>query len=233
MNVIITGAGQGIGKSLATRFAREKRINLYLISRSVEKLARVSDECNTINPDAKVTVLPFDIDRALIENLPDELNIKHVDILINNAGLLIKKDFSKITTDEMMDMITTNFLAPASLINKLLDRMGGELPTHVVNIGSMAGFQGSKKFYGLSIYSAAKAAIGSLTECLAEEYTGKNIYFNCLAIGSVQTEMLASAFPGIKAPVKPEQMADFIADFALNGFRFMNGKVLPVALTTP
>jgi 3-oxoacyl-[acyl-carrier protein] reductase len=104
---------------------------------------------------------------------------------------------------------------------------------HVINIGSMGGFQGSAKFPGLSFYSSSKAAIASLTECLAEEYKNENIAFNCLALGAVQTEMLSEAFPRIKAPLSSEEMAKFIADFAATGHRYFNGKVLPVATSTP
>jgi hypothetical protein len=59
------------------------------------------------------------------------------------------------------------------------------------------------------------------------------ISINCLALGSVQTEMLEEAFPGYKAPVLASEMGKFIGDFALNGNRFFNGKIIPVALTTP
>jgi NAD(P)-dependent dehydrogenase (short-subunit alcohol dehydrogenase family) len=97
----------------------------------------------------------------------------------------------------------------------------------------MGGFQGSVKFPGLSLYSASKGALAILTECLAEEYKEKGPKFNCLAIGSAQTEMLEEAFPGYQAPLSAGEMAGFIADFALNGHRFFNGKVLPVAVTTP
>ena len=64
----------------------------------------------------------------------------------------------------------------------------------------MAGFQGASKFSGLSYYSASKAALGSLTECLAEELKEEGFKVNALAIGSVQTEMLAQAFPGSESP---------------------------------
>ena len=97
----------------------------------------------------------------------------------------------------------------------------------------MGGFQGSVKFPGLSVYSATKAAIACLTECLAEEYKDIDISFNCLALGSVQTEMLAKAFPNYKAPVMPNEMANFIANFALNGSKYFNGQVIPVSLSTP
>jgi NAD(P)-dependent dehydrogenase (short-subunit alcohol dehydrogenase family) len=97
----------------------------------------------------------------------------------------------------------------------------------------MGGFQGSSKYNGLSIYSASKAALGSLTECLAGELNEFGIKVNCLALGAVQTEMFEEAFPGYTAPVKAGEMAEFIREFTLNGSKYFNGKILPVALTNP
>jgi NAD(P)-dependent dehydrogenase (short-subunit alcohol dehydrogenase family) len=105
--------------------------------------------------------------------------------------------------------------------------------SHIVNISSMGGFQGSAKYKGLSYYSASKAALACLTECLATEFTEFGISVNCLALGAVQTEMLDEAFPGYKAPVDAKQMAEFISGFALTGHKFFNGKILPVALGNP
>ena len=97
----------------------------------------------------------------------------------------------------------------------------------------MGGIQGSKKFPGLSAYSASKAALQVLTECLAEEFKEGNIAFNSIALGAVQTEMLAEAFPDYRAPLKADEMAEFIADFAINGRRFFQGKTIQVSLSTP
>jgi len=97
----------------------------------------------------------------------------------------------------------------------------------------MAGFQGSSKFSGLSYYSASKAALASLSECLAEELKPQGIRVNALAIGAVQTEMLEEAFPGIKAPLEPREMARFMEWFTLNGGQYFNGKVIPVSISTP
>jgi short-subunit dehydrogenase len=111
--------------------------------------------------------------------------------------------------------------------------MGKTSRSHIVNIGSMGGFQGSLKFSGLSWYSASKAAISNLTECLSEELKGSNISVNCLALGAVQTEMLSKAFPGYKAPVSAKKIGHFIADFALNKPYIFNGQVIPVTLSNP
>ncbi|MNY61790.1 short chain dehydrogenase [compost metagenome] len=97
----------------------------------------------------------------------------------------------------------------------------------------MGGFQGSSKFSGLAAYSSSKAALAVLTECLAEEFKDKGIRVNCLALGSAQTEMFEAAFPGIEAGKLAFEMGRYIAEFAQNGHQYYNGKILPVALTTP
>jgi NAD(P)-dependent dehydrogenase (short-subunit alcohol dehydrogenase family) len=97
----------------------------------------------------------------------------------------------------------------------------------------MGGVQGSAKFAGLSAYSSSKAALCTLTECLAEELKLENISVNCLALGAVQTEMLSKAFPGYRAPLSASEMAEFIVQFARSGHYYFNGKILPVSSTTP
>lgn len=233
MHVVITGASKGIGRDLAIKFSGMKNTRLYLIARTSSLLEELKDECHNQYPDAIITLLPFDLNLLNDKKpkLPDSLN--HIDILINNAGLLVNKSFDKLTQEDIQGMVNVNYLAPLNLIQYFLPKMGGSLPTHVVNISSMGGFQGSTKFPGLSVYSSTKAALASLTECLATEFAGTGSYFNCLALGSVQTEMLSEAFPGYQAPLNPAQIAEFIVDFAIKGYRFMNGKILPVSLNTP
>jgi short-subunit dehydrogenase len=233
MNIIITGASKGIGYQLVKNFTKIKNANIYLISRSEENLSSLKKECLQIDAAVKIVTIPFDLEDIVINKFPDEINCDHVDILINNAGIVIKKEFDKFEIGEIQKVFNINFIAPALLIKHLMSRMGHNKITHIVNIGSMGGFQGSAKFSGLSYYSASKAALASLTECLALEFKDKNIKCNCLALGAVQTEMLSEAFPGYKAPLEPQEIAEFIADFALNGHKYFNGKVLPVSLSTP
>jgi NAD(P)-dependent dehydrogenase (short-subunit alcohol dehydrogenase family) len=97
----------------------------------------------------------------------------------------------------------------------------------------MGGIQGSMKFAGLSAYSSSKGAVITLSELLAEEYKDREIAFNVLALGSVQTEMLEEAFPGYKAPLTAIEMANYIFDFTLTGNKYYNGKVLQVSSSTP
>jgi short-subunit dehydrogenase len=233
MNVIITGASKGIGYALAKQFSANSQNHLFLIARSKERLHHLKKECLEQNPDTEITTVVFDLENLLKGEFPVLKNCEHIDILINNAGFLIRKDFKELSSDEIIGMTTVNFVTPTLFIQKLMDKMGGRIPSHVVNISSMAGYQGSSKFPGLSIYSASKAALASLTECLAEEFNAENIFFNALALGAVQTDMLTKAFPDYKAPISADDIAKFIADFAIHGYKYFNGKILPVSLSTP
>jgi NAD(P)-dependent dehydrogenase (short-subunit alcohol dehydrogenase family) len=124
-----------------------------------------------------------------------------------------------------------NVFAVAELTRQLLPFFSKG--SHIVNISSIGGVQGSVKFPGLAVYSSSKGALLTLTELLAEEYKEQQIIFNALALGAVQTEMLAEAFPGYKASVSANEMADYICNFALNGHKYYNGKILQVSSTTP
>ena len=97
----------------------------------------------------------------------------------------------------------------------------------------MGAFQGSVKFPELSAYTSAKAALCNFTELFAAENEGANTRMNCLCLGAVQTEMLSEAFPGYEASCQPEDMAKFIADFGLKSHYFLNGKIIPISLSTP
>ena len=97
----------------------------------------------------------------------------------------------------------------------------------------MGAFQGSVKFPELSAYTSAKAALCNFTEQFAAENQGANTRMNCLCLGAVQTEMLSEAFPGYEASCQPEDMAKFIADFGLKSHYFLNGKIIPISLSTP
>ena len=231
MNIVITGASSGIGRETAIRLAENPENHIFAIARNKKSLTTLSGGAENKN----ITIVPMDISsgRSSLSELKNRLEREagSVDVLINNAGHLVNKPFEEHTEEDIAATVTVNFTSAAMLVSELLPLM--VRGSHVVNIGSMGGFQGSLKFPGLSWYSATKGAMAVLTECLAAEYASRGISFNCLCPGAVQTEMFQKAFPGFSAPVSPADMAAFIADFAVNGNKFFNGKILPVAVSVP
>jgi len=231
MNIVIIGASSGIGRELVLRFAGSPENRIIAAARDKNALESLSA---TIK-EAKIVVLPVDITdtQKSVKELKRRINeeFDSIDILINCAGYLVNKPFESHTIQDVADLVSVNFTGIASVICELLPLLGRG--SHVVNVGSMGGFQGSVKFQGLSYYSAAKGALAILTECLATEYAERGIAFNCLCLGAVETEMFSKAFPGHKAPVQASEMAAFIAEFAITGNKFFNGKIIPVAQSVP
>lgn len=232
MNVVVTGASSGVGFELVKKMIDDDRVTKVVgIARRSERLELLAGHAASAGKGWKFVPLAQDICEVSVDDVLDQLD--RVDVLVNNAGLLITKPFEELTDQDFSDIYRVNVFAPARLIRMLKPTMGGEIPSHIVNIGSMGGFQGASKFPGLSAYSSSKSAIAGLSECLAEEFKEDNIKVNCLAFGAVQTEMLEKAFPGFQAPLNSEEMADFVLEFALNGHKYYNGKVLPVSSSTP
>jgi len=233
-NIIITGASSGIGFEAVLDLTAKKENNVIALARSADKLKRLHEIASDLNFDGgKLYPAQFDIVYDDYQTLIPFIKSKfeEVDILINNAGILINKPFMESSMEEIASMFQTNVLAHANMIQNIVPLM--PKGAHILNIGSMGGVQGSSKFSGLAAYSSSKAALAVLTECLAEEFKGKGIRVNCLALGSAQTEMFESAFPGIEAGKLAFEMGRYIAEFAQNGHQYYNGKILPVALTTP
>ncbi|MCS3555133.1 MULTISPECIES: SDR family oxidoreductase [unclassified Sphingobacterium] len=233
-NIIITGASSGIGFEAVLDLTAKKENNVIALARSADKLKRLHEIAKDLNFDGgNLYPAQFDIVYDDYQTLLPFIKSKfeQVDILINNAGVLINKPFMDSSLEEFASMFQTNVLAHANMIQHIVPLMPEG--SHILNIGSMGGFQGSSKFSGLAAYSSSKAALAVLTECLAEEFKDKGIRVNCLALGSAQTEMFEAAFPGIEAGKLAFEMGRYIAEFAQNGHQYYNGKILPVALTTP
>ena len=227
-NIVVVGASRGIGRELSKKLS--ERHNVLAISRNLDKLKELQ-EVAAVN---EIKIAGADVTAPnYSEYLTTIINqyFSKVDVLINCAGYLVNKPLTETTDEDMLAVFQTNVLGLMSSCKAVIPTMtnGG----HIVNIGSMGGYQGSVKFPGLSVYSASKSAVAGFSECLAAETADLNIQVNCLAIGAAQTEMLEDAFPGYKAPLSAGEMADYIADFALNANKYINGKTIPVSVSTP
>lgn len=221
-NILIVGTSRGIGAALVKE-CMQRGHKVYALSRHRGAFAD-SDW---------VRYFPFDLEGNILEQIESiQDHLPKIDIVINNAGYLVNAPFQKLTTIDWQKSFQTNALGPILLVQALLPLLS-EQRSHIVNISTMGAVQGSAKFAGLSAYSTSKSAICTFTELFSEEFKDTTITMNCLCLGAVQTEMLEAAFPGFEAPLKSEEMAQFITDFALKSDRFIRGKILPISLSTP
>jgi 3-oxoacyl-[acyl-carrier protein] reductase len=223
--IVVVGASRGIGLEVVKQFAADPGNRIICFSRSFPE--------GTLAGFPTVETYPLDLASTDVRQQLERIlsDVPRIDILINNAGYIVVKPFAELTHAEISTAYQVNVIGVMETIQACLPKMGEG--SHIVSISSMGGFQGSMKFAGLAAYSTSKAAVASLTELLAEELKDSGIRINCLCLGSVQTEMLETAFPGYQAPLKPEEMAEYICDFARNAHRFMHGRIIPVSLTTP
>jgi NAD(P)-dependent dehydrogenase (short-subunit alcohol dehydrogenase family) len=223
-NIIVTGTSRGIGLELALQLAA-KGHHVLAISRTIPQALLGNENISCLSVD-----LAHESD---LQKVGDYLSStwKQVDAIIHNAGSLLLKPFSETSQTDFESIYKVNVFGVANLTRVALPYL--TKGSHVVTISSMGGIQGSLKFPGLAAYSSSKGAVITLSELLAEEYKEQGIAFNVLALGAVQTEMLAEAFPGYQAPISAADMAKYIVDFTLAGNQYYNGKVLEVSSSNP
>ena len=227
MNIVITGCSKGIGHELVKILSKNHMV--YGISRNREKLESL--KASLTNP-ANFNYLAKDVVNLNQNDINDFIKDSKVDVLVNNAGSLINKPFSKIKYDDYRELMDVNFWGAFNLSQLLVKKLSNA-NGQIINISSMGGINYTSKFPGLSLYSSSKAALSVFTECLAVELQSEQIKVNALALGAVQTEMLNNAFPDYVADTNAHEMASFIVEFANSASNIINGQVIRVSKSNP
>ncbi len=171
VNILVTGATQGIGKAIADELSSVG--NIYATGRNVELLRPYKNYC--------VCDLLKDV-----ETLERYVQDKKIDILINNAGEYIYGAIDKMTDEQIHEIFNVNLLAPVKLIAKASVNMKEKKWGRIINIGSISGIMGEAN---ASLYSATKSGLVGLTRALALELASYNITVNTINPGWVDTEM--------------------------------------------
>lgn len=230
--IVVTGASRGVGRATVIALMRDHACSVIAVSRDREGLNALGEACAGYSGGFSPVALDITLPNAALE-VKSAVGGLRLSALVHNAGMLHNRPIGQYSRIDLAEIFSINVLAPLELSQALLQELDGDPPGHIVHVGSMGGFQDSVKFAGLAAYSSSKAALACLAQCLAEELKDRGVRSNCLALGAVDTEMLKAAFPSHRSNITADAMGAYVARFALEGHKLFNGKVLPVASTTP
>ncbi|HET9434170.1 MAG TPA: glucose 1-dehydrogenase [Chitinophagaceae bacterium] len=232
---IVTGGGSGIGLAIAEKFVANS-IRTVIVGRDEARLnkARVAlgDLCYPMPCDmSNLPAIP-----SLVSNVIQQFG--QIDILVDNAGINMKKDFTEVTDEEFQRVITTNLCAVFAISREVVKCMILKGSGCIINISSMAAQYGLPRVIA---YSASKTAIDGMTRAMATELSPKGIRVNAIAPGFITTPMTDIALnndPERKAKVfgrtpmgymgQPGDIADAALFLAGDAAKYITGAVLPV-----
>ena len=194
--IFITGATSGIGEGCARKFAAMGS-DLILNGRNTEKLAELKAELTAKGVD--VLTLPFDVrDREAMRAALDSLEgkWKNIDVLVNNAGLVIglDKEFEG-NLDEWDVVLDTNVRALLAMTRMVVPGMVERGRGHIINIGSIAG---DAAYPGGSVYCATKAAVKALSDGLRIDLVDTPLRVTNIKPGMVETNFTVVRYRGDK-----------------------------------
>lgn len=196
--VLVTGASSGIGRELAKIFAAEG-FHPVLLARNRDKLQELAQELKASH-GSKVTVLPADLSdpgapRAVFERLHEHRI--HVDVLVNDAGLLFEGDFAAIALDDHLRLLHVNVVALTALTRLFLEPMLHRGRGRILNVASVGAFL---PIPSLAAYAASKAYVLSLSEALSEELKGTGVTVTALCPGFTDTAMVHASARATRLP---------------------------------
>lgn len=199
--ILITGATSGFGKAIAEKFAAAKW-NLIITGRRTEKLLAVAEDLKK-NHDVSVYTLSFDVqDRnavfAAIESLPTKW--KHIDVLVNNAGLALGRDsFENANINDWETMMQTNVIGLLYVTKAVLPFMIANKKGHIINMGSVA----AKDVYQFgNAYCGSKAAVDVLSHSMRIDLLPHKIKVTAIHPGAAETEFALVRFKGDEEKAK-------------------------------
>ncbi|TWU21962.1 3-oxoacyl-[acyl-carrier-protein] reductase [Bythopirellula polymerisocia] len=234
-SAIVTGASQGIGKSIALTLAAAGA-KVACIARSKEKLAETAKAISDAGGTA--AVYPCDVtDSAASQKVIEAVVAEwgQLDILVNNAGITRDTLIPRMSDEEWDDVIATNlrsvFIFTRGAIQEMMRKRSGR----IINISSVSGIMGNP---GQANYSASKAGIIGLTQTVAREIAGRKVTVNAICPGFISSEMTDAMGPVVQDEVKKrvpakrlgevEEIADAVLYLASASAAYLTGQTLVI-----
>lgn len=231
---LITGASRGIGRAIASLFAKNEYNVLINYNKSEEEANSLYEELK----EKGYSVALYKADVSQKEEVNSMINycigtFERLDVLINNAGISKTNLFTDISYEEWDEVMNVNLNGVFYTTKKALQYMIPEMSGKIINISSIWGMVGGSSEVH---YSASKAAIIGMTKALAKELGPSNIQVNCIAPGVIQTDMLNNVSEDTLEMLReetplmrlgtPEDIANCALFLASDNSNFMTGQVL-------
>ena len=206
---IVTGAGRGIGRSIALTLARNG-VRVSLVARTEAELQAVQSEIESFGGQA--ASFPTDVSReaeviSLVRNTVERFG--QLDILINNAGIGIFGPLVETTTEQWDRIMAINARGPFLLCREAIPYLKKQEQAFIINIASVVGVKG---YVNQAAYSASKHAVMGMTKALAKEVQSDGIRVHAICPGGVDTQLLSQVRPDLDRSVlmQPEELAEIV-----------------------
>jgi 3-oxoacyl-[acyl-carrier protein] reductase len=232
---VVTGAGRGIGRAIALKFAGEGA-DVVCVSRTAENSEKVASEVRELGRRAWAHAVDV-ADSASVSAATEKILAEagRVDILVNNAGVTRDGLLMRMSEADWDTVLDTN-LKGAFLVTKAFSRvMLKQRSGRIINIASVIGLIGNA---GQANYAASKAGLIGFTQSMARELGSRSITVNALAPGFIETDMTAGIKPEMKTEMlkqiplgcfgQAEDVANAALFLASPAARYITGQVLTV-----
>src|SRR6266550_6237443 len=235
-NTIVTGAGRGIGRAIAVRFANEGA-RVACVSLTEANAKNTAVEINSMRPDAAKAYAVNVADHAGVQKVGAQIfeEFAKVDILVNNAGVTRDVLAMRMSVEDWDTVINTNLRGAFSFTQSILRSMIKQRGGRIINISSVIGLIGNA---GQTNYAASKAGLIGFTKSLARELASRNITVNAIAPGFITTDMTAGLSDEVKKALHakiplgktgtPEDIANAAAFLASADAGYITGQTLCV-----